>query len=113
MKRKYSLILWHAAAMLLCLSFASGAEFRGTLPLIIAAWGILHGVEFIHFAYRYKHLPQFKDCIPMHLAYFSGFVVVKITSFLHFEFYRLFGGEVRVWCRHNNRRYTVFHPNWL
>jgi len=113
MRKKYTLVLWHAVVLVACLLWASHTGYNGKIPCMVAGWGLLHGLEFLFFTHQYRYLSRFKDYVPVHAGWYSGFLIIKLTSFMHFEFYRLFGGEVRVWCRHNNRRYTVFHPNWL
>jgi hypothetical protein len=116
MKRKYTMVTWHASAFIICAAITATAwwfDFDKT-ALMVAMWGLGHIVEAVYTAMHYRYMPKFQHYVPVHIGYYGcGVLAVKITSLMHFEFYCLFDGEVRVWCLHTNKRFTVFHPNWL
>ena len=110
------MVAWHFSAFVGCLAGCLAALWFNCdkAALLIVLWGLGHAVETVYTALNYRYMPKFQHYVPLHIGYYScGVLTVKVTSLMHFEFYCLFDGEVRVWCTHTNKRYTMFHPNWL
>jgi len=116
MKKKNTLVLWHAVLFAVCIVISSHLGLDSITARCIAVLGLCHGVEFVWFVHNYRYIPVRRDYIPVMFfwpSYNLGCLGFKLTSFLYFDFYTLWGGELRCFCRCSNRRYTLFGPGFI
>jgi len=106
MRRKYGLVLWHAAMLCGCMLIAPKIGLAVLL-------GLCHGAEFVYYLRNYRYMPRFKDYSPFMVGFSNGILSVKATSYCCLDFYKLWGGEIRCLCRCTNRRYTLISPGFV
>ena len=113
MRRKHTLVIWHATMFVACMLLASQLGLIGFFAWGVLVWGCAHGAEFLYFGHNYRYIPIRRDYIPIMFFCHLGCVGMKLTSFFYFDFYKLWGGEIRCYCRWNNRRYTLLEPGFF